>query len=44
MEESVMPIILFQCVLHYMVGSKGGVSGVTKDVIDILTHARLMKT
>ena len=34
----------WECVLHYMVGSKGGVSGVSRDVIDILLHSRLMKT
>ena len=34
---------MFQCVLHYMVGSKEGVSGVSRDVVDILLYAGLMK-
>ncbi|KAI0241767.1 General transcription factor IIH subunit 4, partial [Lamellibrachia satsuma] len=32
-----------QCVLHYMVGSKEGVSGVTRDVIEVLSHSGLIK-
>ena len=29
--------------LHYMVGSKEGVSGVSRDVIEVLSHSGLMK-
>ncbi|ELT91478.1 hypothetical protein CAPTEDRAFT_18660 [Capitella teleta] len=34
----------WECVLHYMAGSKEGVSGVSRDVVHILLHSGLMKT
>ena len=34
---------LLQCVLHYMVGSKDGVGGVSGDVGEILLSSGLMK-
>jgi len=35
--------VLFQCVLHYMVRSKEAVGGVSREVVDILLHAGLIK-
>jgi len=35
--------MLCQCVLHYMVRSKEAVGGVSREVVDILLHARLVK-
>jgi len=35
--------MLFQCVLHYMVRSKEAVGGVSREVVDILLHAGLIK-
>ncbi|KAK2148342.1 hypothetical protein LSH36_501g01137 [Paralvinella palmiformis] len=34
----------WECVLHYMVGSCGGAGAVSRDVVDILHHAGLMKS
>ena len=34
---------VFQCVLHFMVGSREGAAGVSKDVVDILLRSGLMK-
>jgi len=36
-------LLLFQCVLHYMVRSKEAVGGVSREVVDILLHAGLIK-
>ena len=36
-------IYIFECVLHFMVGSTEGTEGVSRDIIDVLLHAGLMK-
>ena len=33
----------WECVLHFMVGSKEATDGVSRDVVEILLHAGLMK-
>ena len=33
----------WECVLHYMVGSPGSADHISKDIKDILIHAKLMK-
>lgn len=35
-------VLIFQCVLHFMVGSTEGTEGVSKDIIDVLLNAGLM--
>ncbi|CAG2237501.1 general transcription factor IIH subunit 4-like [Mytilus galloprovincialis] len=34
----------WECVLHFMVGSTEGTEGVSRDIIDVLLHAGLMKS
>ena len=33
----------FQCVLHFMVGSKEAADGVSRDVVHVLLHGGLMR-
>ena len=38
-----LSFVWFQCVLHYMVRSKEAVGGVSREVVDVLLHAGLIK-